>query len=390
MKSIRARMDYILKHNNFIYSVFSKFVSTALKLMGLFVPCDNKMILFTGLTRGYNDSPKSIYEYMLKHPEQYGCYKFVWGLENPETTEIPGNPLKVKVDTLSYFIQTLKAKYWISCVNVERGLRYKKSACKYLNTWHGVPFKHIGNDAGGRKDFNFGEVDYFCYSSDYEKDIYLRAFKLKEKSMIPTGLPRNDDLYRVSSGEIASIRRELMIPEDKKVILYMPTWRDSVNGGASYDLKPPITISKWENILSAEYVLLFRLHGYTNRLLGLSFNDFVRDVSHYPEVNNLFKIADILISDYSASMADFAILERPIICFAYDYDEYKTTRGLYLDYNFDMPSGLLRSEDEVLDFIKNMNYGEECAKVKSMIKNRFLKYGGSATENCLKTLINRK
>lgn len=389
MHGFRARLDYVLKHNYIVYRLFNWATSTLLRVWGWFVPTDNKMIVFSGHTRKYNDSPKAIYEYMLSHPEKYGQYKCVWALEDPVIVDVPGNPIKVKTDTLQYFKYTLKAKYWVTCVNIERSLHYKKHHCRYLNTWHGTPFKHVGNDAGRRKDFDFGCVDLFCYASDFEKDVYKRAFKIKEDALIPTGLPRNDELYRVTSQEISVTKKLLNLPNDKKVILYVPTWRESTDNGKTCSIKPPLDADKWEKALRSEYVVLFRMHAYTNKLLGLKFNDTIRDFSTYPNVNDLFKVADIMISDYSASMADFSILERPVLCFTYDYEEYRDERGLYVDYDKDMPSGILKTEDEVLSYIQNMDYEEECLKTRIMLKEKLVKYGGNATQMCLNKLFER-
>ena len=88
-------------------------------------------------------------------------------------------------------------------------------------------------------------------------------------------------------------------------------------------------------------------------------------------------------------MADFSILERPVLCFAYDYEQYRDERGLYLDYEKDMPSGILRTEDKVLDYIKNMDYEAECQKTKEMIKDKITYYGGHATEMCLERLFEK-
>lgn len=130
------------------------------------------------------------------------------------------------------------------------------------------------------------------------------------------------------------------------------------------------------------------MHAYTNKLIGIKFNEVLRDFSEYPDINDLFKISDILISDYSASMADYCILERPILCFAYDYEDYKESRGLYIDYSKEMPSGVLKSEDSVIDYIKNMNYDDECRKTQEMLKSKLINYGGNATELCVKRLFN--
>lgn len=389
MHGFRARLDYVLKHNYFVNRVFNYSVSTFLKTLGVFTPMDDKMVIFSGHTRKYNDSPRTLYEYMLAHPEKYGKYKCVWALEDPEHVDVPGNPIKVKSDTLDYFKYTLKAKYWVTCVNIERSLHYKKKGCRYLNTWHGTPFKHVGNDVGVRKDYDFSSMDYFCYASKFEKEIYKRAFRTREDAMIPTGLPRNDELYCVTPEEIISIKERLGLPLDKKIILYAPTWRESTDNGKTCTIKPPIDAKKWEMELKDDYIVLFRMHAYTNKLLGLEFNDTLRNYSSYPNVNDLFKVADILISDYSASMADYAILERPILCFTYDYEQYKNERGLYVDYATEMPSGILKTEDEVLNHIKSMNYDSECEKTRVMIKEKMIHLGGHATEMCLEKLFEK-
>ena len=387
MHGFRARLDYLLKHNYFINRTFTWTASTVLKAMGAFLPIDEKLVVFSAHSRKYNDSPRALYEYMLSHPE-YKDYKIVWGLEDPEHVELPGTAIKVKADTPEYFKYCLKAKYWITCVNIERNLHFKKRRCRYLNTWHGTPFKHVGNDAGVRKDYDFSAIDLFCYASEYEKEIYKRAFNVREEALIPTGLPRNDELYRVDVDKIKAIKERLGLPLNKKIILYAPTWRDSTDNGATYSIKPPIDTKKWEKELGDDFIVLFRTHGYTNKLLGIKFNDTIRDYSAYPVINDLFVVSDILMSDYSASMADYSILERPILCFAYDYEQYRAERGLYLNYEKEMPSGILRTEEEVLKYIKVMDYAQECRKTKTMIKDKLLQYGGEATQKCLAALFN--
>ena len=388
MHGFRARLDYVLKHNYAVNRLFTWSVSTLMKIWGSFISVDEKLVVFSAHSRKYNDSPRTLYENMIKDPK-YKDYRFVWALEDPDHVQIPGPASKVKSDTLEYFKTTLKAKYWITCVNIERSLHYKKRSCRYLNTWHGTPYKYIGNDVGNRKDFDFSSVDFWCYASQYEKEIFMRAFNVREDALIPTGMPRNDDLYNVTNEEIICIKKRMGLPLDKKIILYAPTWRDSTDHGATYAIKPPINTKYWEEQLRDEYIVLFRTHGYTNKLLGVEFNDVIRDYSAYPSINDLLKVSDILISDYSATMTDYSILERPVLCFAYDYEQYKSERGLYIDFDKGMPSGVLKTEDEVLDHIKNLDYEKECRKTKEMIKNRISYYGGHATEKCLELLFEK-
>jgi CDP-glycerol glycerophosphotransferase len=389
MHGFRARIDYLLKHNNTLYKFFNATLSSGISILGLFVPMNKKMILFSGHSRKYNDSPRTIYEYLIKQPK-FDSYNFVWALEDPDHVEIPGPAKKIKSDTLEYFITSLKAKYWVACVNIERGLHYKKKECKYLNTWHGLSFNHIGNDVPGRKDFDFGSVDYMCYESDYHKEILKTALNTRDEAMIPSGLPRNDTLYNTTSEEIDHLKRKLGLPLDKKIILYAPTWRDSTDNGQTYAIRPPINVEYWQKCLQDNYIVLLRAHAYTNKLLGIEFNSFIRDYSNYPVINDLFKISDILISDYSACIGDFSILERPIICFAYDYETYSKARGLYLDLETAMPSGVKRTENEVVTQILTMDYQKECEKTKVMIKDKLTYFGGHATEICVAELFDEK
>lgn len=386
MQDFRTTIDYWLKHN-YVFNRFYKIcASIFMRCWGKFIAIDDKMVLFSALGRRYNDSPKAIYDYMLKLP-QFKDYRLVWALDNPEDNIIPGNPIKVKADTLDYFKITLKAKYWITSVNIERGMRYKKKSCVYLNTWHGVSLNAVGNGVPGRSGYDFSHLNFFCYESEWNKQLLMKSFNAPESIMLASGLPRNDELYSVSNDSIINLKKELGIPLEKKVILYAPTWRDSDDHGKTYSLRPPINIAFWKEKLQDKYVLLFRTHHYTTKLLGVTFDDFVRDFSAYPRINDLFKVSDILISDYSACITDFAILERPIICFAYDYETYGKRRGLNMDFEREMPSGVLRKEELVIDHILTMDYQKECQKTRDQLKNRYTYIGGHASEICVNAMF---
>lgn len=385
MNRFRAKLDYLLKHNVWINKTFRFAASSLIKTMGLFVRVDDKAVLFSAHGRKYNDSPKAIYEYMITQP-QYADYKFYWAIEDNYKTQIPGDCTIIKPDTFSYFYTALKCKYWVTCVNIERGLRFKRKKTKYLNTWHGIPIKTVGNEAEGRKDYDFSYIDYFCVSGDYEVDVYNRSFRVTQKQLLKSGLPRNEVLYRTTDEKVCQIKEALGIPSDKKVLLYAPTWRDSKDGGNTYQIKPPIDLELWQEKLGEEYVLLFRTHPYTNELLGVQFNDFVRDCTNYPDINHLMVCADVLISDYSATIFDYSILERPIICFAYDLEQYAQERGFAMDIQGEMPGGIARTQDEVIARILHADPSEEIDAVKQF-KQKYIMYGGDATEQCVNALF---
>ncbi len=286
----------------------------------------------------------------------------------------------------SYYIETLRAGIWITNVNIERGLRYKPKSTVYLNTWHGVPVKIIGNSQKTRSDYDYSDVDFMCCSCEFERNIFIRDFKVRKETTVKCGMPRNDELYHIDAKLIDKYRKELNIPADKKVILYAPTWRDSSDGGKSYQISPPIDIDYWQRLLGDEYVMLFRMHHLTTEMMGITFNDFVRDLSDYPEINKLMIVADILISDYSATIFDYSILERPIISFAYDYEEYSQNRGFYENLCDVVCGNVFKTQEDVISHIKNMDNKKEIKKAAS-IKNRYIDTDGQATEACIDFLV---
>ena len=384
--SIRGRFEYVLKHNSWIMKTFIFLGSSFFRFIGLFVKIDDSLVLLNSYSgKFYNDSPKKIYELMINDPR---CkdYKYVWAFREPDKITVPGNCKKIKIDTWKYFVTALKAKVWIANVNIERGLKFKKKEQYYLNTWHGTSVNFVGNAVDGRDDFKWDYVNAFCFAGEYEREFIKRDFCVTDEHLLPSGLPRNDDLYTVDETRIRSIKTKLGFPLDKKVVLYAPTWRESTDGGENCNIKPPINVAKWRDALADKYILIFRTHHYTKAMLGIEFDEFVRDGSDYPDVNDLLVIADYLISDYSCIMMDYCILGRPIIEFGYDYDEYSKTRGFYLDLDKDIPSHILRTEEEVLKYISDSDYLEECKKAQKF-RDEHIDYGGHAAQMCVDAIL---
>lgn len=379
------RIEYLLKHNKFVQKTYVIVFSLFFRFLGLFIKPDRHRIIFQSMIgKSFGDSPKVLFD-RIKNDNRFSNYKFTWAFDEPEKFDVEGAE-KVKLNSLSYYIQTLKSGIWITNVNIERGLKYKPRSTIYLNTWHGVPIKIIGNSQKTRNDYDYSDVDFMCCSCEFEREIFIRDFMIRKETIIKCGMPRNDELYHVNSEIIDRYRKEFNIPTDKKVILYAPTWRDSSNKGKSYQLAPPIDIGYWQKLLGDEYVMIFRMHHLTTEMMGIKFNEFARNCSNYPEINKLLMISDILISDYSATIFDYSILERPIISFAYDYEEYSKTRGFYEKLEDVVCGNVFRTQEEVISHIKNMNYENEIKK-SALIKNIYINTRGQATEACIDFLV---
>lgn len=382
----KQKISYLLKHNTMAQWLYRVSFNFIFGFMGIFVKYDPDLIIFVSyMGTGFNDSPKSIYDY-IKSNKKYNKYRCIWAFEKPD--DYPDVP-SVKIDSLRYFILLLKAGYWVSNTNIQRGLSFKKKRTMWMYTCHGTAIKLCGNDCPGRKDFDYSRVNTICVQSKFDEKVMRHGFKARKESFLECGRPCSDQLFHASEDDHLKMRKKLGIPSNKKVILYAPTWRDSIDGGNTYTIKPPIDFSYWQKELGDEFVILFRAHHITTSVLDVTFNDFVRDVSGYPSINELMIASDILISDYSAVLMDFAILERPVLCFAYDYEEYIKERGTYFEIDDKLPNKSCRTEKELIERIKDLDYDGESKKAATF-RRKFIQYGGNATECAVKELFKKK
>lgn len=259
---MRKKLKGLVKYIQPLYNLYNKCGNVGMKILKWFVKPDNKLILFVCYGgKKYDDSPKMIYEAMKKDKRFRDC-EFVWAFEKPE--EYEKIKQKIKIDTLKYFMTALKARVWITNSTVERGLNFKGKRTFYFNTWHGTPIKKMGTDISeNNKSFQSKgrfQVDIMTAQGEFEADIFSRVFGIERNKFLLCGLPRNDELFSYSGEQRNTIREKLGIPKDKKVILYMPTFREfTKNAGRECILAPPIDLKKWEDVLSKGYVFLLSL-----------------------------------------------------------------------------------------------------------------------------------
>lgn len=389
---MKSKIKSFVKQNKVIYNIYYHLGSFFLRFIGLFVKTDPDLILFISYGgQKYDDSPRVVYEYLLEHPVS-SKHKYVWAFIEPG--KFPQVEQKVKVDTLSYYITAMRAGYWITNSSASRGLNFRKKQTKNYLFQHGMAgIKKIGTDVElFDKAFRIGfheTFDAIFIEGKKELDILPRAWQMDPSVFHMTGLPRNDDLATVTEDEIKSIKDRLGIPQSKKVILYAPTFREFSRAEDGRNaLGIPFDFSKWEEALGQEYVLLVTAHYEVAKLLDeLPKNDFIVNAFQYPVLNDLIKVSAILISDYSSIVFDYSIMERPIFCYGYDYDTYSAERGLYTDLEQLFSHGVLRTEDEVLKAIQEINYKQECEYTRSHIKHEYIATYGDAAGKAIQIIF---
>src|SRR5699024_1266551 len=201
--------------------------------------------------------------------------------------------------------------------------------------------------------------DYLISPSSYATQRFRSAFRF-QKEILEVGYPRNDIFYQRDLEErIKRLKRSLRIPKGKKVILYAPTFRDDETKGENqfvFDLQ--FDMERMKEALSEDYIILLRMHVVIKNQIQIpeEFQEFIFNVTSYPDIQDLLLVSDILITDYSSVMFDYANLRRPMLFYTYDLEKYRDdVRGFYIDLEEEAPGPLLRDTDELITSIKQID-----------------------------------
>ncbi len=354
-------------------SYFLKYIR--FKIRGFGKKVDNHTILFFAFKgKSYACSPKAIYEYMLKDPK-YQNYQFIWAFKKPEEHHQLAknkNTKVIKYGGKEYEKHLAIAKYWIFNYRVADHIYPKKNQV-YVQCWHGTPLKKLGYDLKNthnamnsqkeiydRYKIDAKKFKYILSPSHFATEKFISAWNLKNTNqtnkVVEKGYPRNDFLSNYTQEDVKRVKRKLNLPEDKKVILYAPTFRDDQHkSGVGYTYQTVVDFDLLKQNLEKEYVILFRAHYLVaNSFQFENYKDFLYDVSNYDDINELYIISDLLITDYSSVFFDYANLKRPIIFYMYDFDLYKDElRGFYIDIS-ELPGEIAKTQTELLKKVENV------------------------------------
>ena len=392
---MREKIIIFLKtHPSIIRAIWS--VARAVLTFVVRVSKKHNTVLFCSYGgRNFNDSPKAVYDEICSR-EEFKDWRLIWAFVEPDKFTLPRGE-KVKVDTLSFIKLLVTSKVWVSNSGMDRGIDLITDRIIRVETWHGTPLKKIGgeenqNTFGTRPEEYRGPIDAFairCSQSQFDKEIFARVFHASRDSILLSDLPRNDELFTYNAEKLGNIRKSLSIEEKKKVILYTPTYREYlINESSQNFIAPPIDFKKWERELGAKCVFLVRAHYAVSAALGIKGNDFVKDVSSYHSLNDLYAISDMMISDYSSTYFDYAILDRPMLCFAYDKEEYEDKRGVYLDMEKELPCKICKNEDEVIFEILNMDMAA-AVEASKKFHNKYAPYAGQASKIVVDAILKK-
>ena len=264
-----------------------------------------------------------------------------------------------------------------------------------INLWHACgAFKKFGRSTAELKFGssaatldkypNYGNLTHVTVSSPEVIWAYEEAMHLPKGIVKATGVSRTDQFYDKKFVESRKQKLYETMPEakDKKVILYAPTFRGHVATASSPDR---IDFERFCRELGNEYVIVCKHHPFVKNppIIPEELQHFARDLTKYLSIEDLLCCADICISDYSSLVFEYSLFEKPMIFYAYDYDNYCDWRGFYYDYSEFTPGPVVQTEDELLNSIKNIDTQFDKQKVIDF-KEKFMgSCDGHATERII-------
>jgi len=332
--------------------------------LGRLLPRKDSVVFECDRGAHYGDAPRYIYEQLLTR--EHGLQIF-WS--NNTTQRFPdSDTTKIKRHSPRYYWELSRAKYWVNNQNFPASLA-KPEGTRFLQTWHGTPLKRMQHDVPNMQSRDPGYQeraarltsywDTLLSASPYATKCFRSAFQYSGE-ILEVGYPRNDPFFTADATvRTAQVRSRLGLGDDpRKIILYAPTFRDDERKGVNWKHRIELDLAKMVEDFGDEYVIVLRFHQLVRQSIAklkVPREDVLIDGSGYPDVQELLMATDVLITDYSSIFFDFALLQRPIIFFAYDLEKYQEKlRGFYLDLEASAPGPVVRTSDEVLECIRNL------------------------------------
>lgn len=278
------------------------------------------------------------------------------------------------------------------------GLKFKKES-EVIQVWHACGafkkfgFSAIGKGDGNTLDFEEGAHKHYTKVITSSKNIikeYSEAFDISPKEILPLGIPRTDKL--LNQEYVEKIKNELKqkypIINEKKVILYAPTFRGNISERKNFKLK--LDPTKILQEIGEEYVLLLKLHpsvknGLKNIIVPSELKNRIISMDSSSDVNDLIIVSDVIITDYSSVVFEAALLDKRILMYAYDKEEYLGERDFYYDYDTFVPGEIAKTNEEIIEIINKDKFDNK--KVRKFREKFFDDIDGQASKRFVETIF---
>ena len=291
--------------------------------------------------------------------------ELLWGVLD-RSVAIPEGGRALLIESREWYAALGSSRYLCPNIEFERYFR-KRPYQRYLQTFHGYPFKSMGISlwrVQGRPESvidkectrRSGAWDAIVVPESFCVDLYRQEYRFTGDALV-TGYPRNDALLAADTASVrARVLTQLGIDPDQIVVLYAPTWRDTVATSPwTAKLFEGLDLEALARRLGDRYAVVVRGHNYNLREGFAPLTGKVWDVSSYPEINELLLAADVAVLDYSSVRFDWLITGKPVVFFVPDLEEYLSSRKVLFDYSPTAPGPLLANTAEVAEALLDLD-----------------------------------
>ena len=275
-------------------------------------------------------------------------------------------------------------------------MRIKKSV-KVVQLWHGTgTIKKFGQSCNQGELLELEKkadrtITHLVINSSATAEVYKEAFGVDDSKLCTVGLPRTDILF--NQQRLNQLREEFYeeYPElrGKKLLLYAPTFRDEQVENPALGFEPMSVIRK----LPQDVCILLKLHPFVAKKFENEVESEetieekrIYDFSMYENLNTLLAVSDVLITDYSSIIFEYCVLEKPIVFYAYDYEEFLTkSRGFYLDYKRFVPGPIAYNEEQLVHILEREQY--DLQEVRKFKYEQYRYFDGKSASRLIQTIF---
>ncbi|WP_143286868.1 CDP-glycerol glycerophosphotransferase family protein [Caenibacillus caldisaponilyticus] len=377
-----------LEKRGLFYRFFSTKVFRLLYRFFCLLPLNERKVLFASDSREeLSGNFYFVYQEMQRRQLDFE-YKFML------KSSIRQKKTYKEIVSLAYHLATSKFILLDDFFPMVYPLKIRKNA-ELIQLWHAVGafktfgFSRLGLPGGpSPKSKNHRNYTKAIVSSHHVAKHYAEGFGIDIEKVVATGIPRTDVFFdeEYKKRVTEQLYQEYPFLVGKKVIMFAPTFRGNGQQSAYYPMEV-LDLEKLYHALKDEYVFLYKIHPFVKNDITIpyEYSDFFYDFSSYREINDLLFITDILITDYSSVCFEFALLNRPMLFFAFDVEEYVQTRDFYYDYHTFIPGPLVRTTDEIIETIRKKDFKME--KIKPFVEYFFDHTDGRSSERVVDQLI---
>ncbi len=266
---------------------------------------------------------------------------------------------------------------------------------KLIQVWHaGEGFKAVGYCRFGKDGSPFPtgschkQYDYALTGSEKLVKVFAEVFGIEEDALLPVGMPRLDGF--LDPKKIESFRQSFydQYPQfkEKKIILFAPTYRGTGQQNAYYDYSW-LDLQKIYDFCGTEYVFLVKMHPFVKKEIEIPehYKEKIIDFGNYSNINDLYYVTDLLITDYSSNYFEFSLMKKPVLFFTPDRELYELSRGVHRSVKDSAPGKVCDTFEEMMKALMEKDF--EVEKIHQFVKDNFANYDGQATHKALQYIF---